>query len=243
MRRRDSSKRRTAHTPSSARQRVTSSDDGVSTRAQKAPAALKKSSSSLSKRLSRTRSQSKIDPLAAAHRNDNVSVARAPRASRAAVVYSQSLPPRRQRPPRRLPATHRRGSPCCRRRSSVGRAVPSLAGSAGIRRSRGSRRRGRSSGVWGAQLQFRPAVQDWVNSLDFAHSLRGLGAIDIDAADLIFARASTTRHGDALRQGTAAGRVAVETRAETIFAYWNIAADEEFWSVGGGRSWPRLRGP
>jgi len=27
--------------------------------------------------------------------------------------------------------------------------------------------------LWGAQIQFRHAVQDWVKSVNFAHSLRG----------------------------------------------------------------------
>jgi hypothetical protein len=29
------------------------------------------------------------------------------------------------------------------------------------------------SRLWGAQIQFRLAVRDWVNSVNFAHSLRG----------------------------------------------------------------------
>jgi hypothetical protein len=43
--------------------------------------------------------------------------------------------------------------------------------------------------VWGAQIRFRLGVQACVNAVDFAHPPRGLGALDDEAADLIFARA------------------------------------------------------
>jgi hypothetical protein len=42
-----------------------------------------------------------------------------------------------------------------------------------VQAARGSERLSAASSVWGAQIQFRHAVQDWVKSVNFAHSLRG----------------------------------------------------------------------
>jgi hypothetical protein len=44
-------------------------------------------------------------------------------------------------------------------------------------------------GMWGAQIQFFHAVQDWVKSVNVGAFSPGLGALDVDAADLIVARA------------------------------------------------------
>jgi hypothetical protein len=42
--------------------------------------------------------------------------------------------------------------------------------------------------VWGAQIQFRHAVQDWVKSVNFAHSLRGWVRLTVSLVYLVVRR-------------------------------------------------------